>query len=134
MSSYFSILKSYHINRHISLEGFDTPCIPLIIKGEKRLFLKQKATRLPITKDILEKINENKPVNIDELNIDTAFKVVWAGFLHLGKIIYIGTELKKALFLATRVKNRTSHFPNAINTQCFVSSKASPILSTPASK
>ena len=75
MSNYLSALKSYHIDRHLSLEAFDTPRIALIIKGGKKLFPKQKATRLPITKDILEKIIENKPVNVDELNIDTAFKV-----------------------------------------------------------
>ena len=75
MSSYFSALKSYHINSHLSPEAFDTPRIPLIIKSGKKLFRKQKAKRLPITKDILEKITENKFVNVDELNIDTAFKV-----------------------------------------------------------
>ncbi len=103
ISSYFSALKSYHIDRHLSLEAFDTPRIALIIKGGKRLFPKQKVTRLPITKNILEKITENKPVNIDELNIDMAFKMTWAGFLRLGEITYIGTELKKASFSATRV-------------------------------
>ncbi len=66
ISSYLSALKSYHIDCHLSLEAFDTPRIALIIKGEKRLFPKQKATRLPITKDILEKITENKPINIDD--------------------------------------------------------------------
>ncbi len=75
ISCYLSALKSYCINRHLSLEAFDIPHIELIIKGGKRLFPKQKATRLPITKDILEKITKNKPVNADDLNIDTAFKV-----------------------------------------------------------
>lgn len=103
MSSYLSALKSYHIDRHLSLEVFDTPRIPLIIKGRKRLFPKQKTTRLPITKDNLEKIIKNKPVNVDELNIDTVFKVAWAGFLRLGEITYTGTELKKASSSATRV-------------------------------
>ncbi len=75
ISSYLSALKSYNIDSHLSLEAFDTPRIVLIIMGGKRLFPKQKATYLPITKDILEKITENKPVNNDELNIDIAFKV-----------------------------------------------------------
>lgn len=103
MSSYLSALKSYHIDRHLSFEAFDTPRIALIIKGEKRLFPKQKATRLPITKDILEKITDNEPVDLDELNIDTAFKVAWAGSLRLGKITYTGTELKKASFSEIKV-------------------------------
>lgn len=75
MSSYLSTLKSYHIHRHLSLKAFDIPYIALIIKGEKRLFSKQKATRLQITKDILEKSIKNKLVNVDELNIDITFKV-----------------------------------------------------------
>lgn len=103
MSSYLSALKCYHVDRHFSLETFDTPRIALIIKGGKRLFPKQRATRLPITKDILEKIMADEPVNIDELNIDTAFKVAWAGFLRLGEIMYTGTEFKKASFSSTKV-------------------------------
>lgn len=51
----------------------------------------------------MKKITKNKPVNIDELNIDMVFKVAWAGFLYLGKITYISTKLKKTLFSMTRV-------------------------------
>lgn len=75
MSSYLSVLKSYHINCQFSLGSFDTPRIALIIKRGKRLFPKEKATRLPITKDILKKIPDYEPVDLDELNIDTAFRV-----------------------------------------------------------
>ncbi len=75
VGTYFSALKLYHINRHLSLEAFDTPRIALIIKGGKRLFPKQKAKRLPITKDILERLTEQEPMDLDELNIDVAFKV-----------------------------------------------------------
>ncbi len=38
-----------------------------------------------------------------ELNIDTAFKVAWTGFLRLGEITYTGTELETASFSTTRV-------------------------------
>lgn len=96
MLRYLSAMKSYHIDCHFSLETFNTPLIALIIKGGKKLFLRQKAIRLPITKDIPEKITADEAVNIDELNIDTAFKVALAGFLRLGEITYMGTELKKA--------------------------------------
>lgn len=54
---------------------------------------------MSITKDIPEKITANESVSINKLNIDMAFKVAWAGFLHLGEITYIGTEFKKASFL-----------------------------------
>lgn len=95
MSSYDSALNSYHIDRRLSLGASETPRIVLIIKSEKRFFPKQKATYLPITKDIMEKITENNSVIFDELNIDTAFKVAWAGSLRLGEIMYTGTKLKE---------------------------------------
>lgn len=91
------------MDRHFSSEAFDKLHIALIIKGGKRLFLKQKATRLSITKDILEMINQNSLIDLYKLNIDTAFKVVWANFLRLEKTTYIGTELKKVLFLRTKI-------------------------------
>lgn len=75
MLIYLSILKSYLIDRHLNLEAFDTSHITIIIKRGKRLFSKQEATHLPITKDILEKIMADKPININELNINIAFKV-----------------------------------------------------------
>lgn len=103
VKSYFSALKSYHIDCHLSLKAFDIPRIALINKGEKRLFPKQKATRLPITKDILKEITKHEPIDLDELNFDTTFKVAWAGSLQLGRITYTGTELKKALFYRTKI-------------------------------
>lgn len=75
MSSYLSILKSYYIDRYLSLKVFNTLCIPLIIKGKKIFFLKQKAKCLPIRKDILEMITKKKLINIDKLNIDIAFQI-----------------------------------------------------------
>ncbi len=103
MGTYLSALMSYHIDGHLSLETFNMPGIALIIGGGKRLFPKQKATRLPITKDILERLTEQEPMDLDEFNIDMAFKVAWEGFLRLGEIIYTSTDLKKASFSRTRV-------------------------------
>lgn len=42
-------------------------------------------------------------MTVDGLNIDTAFKMAWAGFLPQGEITYTGIELKKSLFSKTRV-------------------------------
>ncbi len=42
-------------------------------------------------------------MDLDEFNIDVAFKVAWAGFLCLGEITYTSTDLKKASFSRTRV-------------------------------
>lgn len=103
VSSYIFALKSYHIDYHHSLEAFDIPHIALIIKSGKRLFPKQKATCLPIKKDILEKITENEPINFDKLNIDKAFKLAQIGYLCLREIIYTSIKLKKTSFLETKV-------------------------------
>lgn len=65
----------YHINCQLNFKVFETLNIALIIKGAKKFYLKQKITQLPIAKDIVEKIIKNKPVNVDELNIDIAFNV-----------------------------------------------------------
>lgn len=91
------------MDHHLSLEAFDIPYIVLIIKGEKKLFLKQKTIRLPITKNVLEKITKNKPVELNKLNINTAFKIAWVGFLCLEEIIYTDTKLKKTSFLDIKV-------------------------------
>lgn len=42
VASYLSALKSYHINRRISLKGFNDLRMGLIIKGRKRLFPSKK--------------------------------------------------------------------------------------------
>lgn len=103
VQSYLSGIKSYHIDRRLSLSDFDSPRMALIIKGGKRLFPSKKRNRRPITKDILEKITEDEPLTVDDLNADTAFKVAWAGFLRLGEITYTATEAKKTSFKDTKV-------------------------------
>ncbi len=82
--SYLSALKSYHTDRCLSLWGFDDPRMTLIIKSGRRLFPSKKRNRLPITKEILEKITEEELLWITDLNVDTVFKVVWAGFMRIG--------------------------------------------------
>ncbi len=36
--NYLSALKSYYINQHLSLKGFDNPRMALIIKERRKLF------------------------------------------------------------------------------------------------
>lgn len=72
---YLSSLRSYHIDHNFSLDPFDSPRLGRIIKGGRRLFSQSKAKRLPITKDILQRITAQKPVSIEDFNIDAAFKV-----------------------------------------------------------
>lgn len=75
MFSYLFALKSYYINHHLSLKAFNTSRIMLIIKKRKKLFLKRKATCLPIKKDILEEITDYKLIDLDKFNINMAFRI-----------------------------------------------------------
>ena len=56
------------------------------------MFPQTKRTRLPITKDFLEKITSYKPQSLHDLNIDTAFKIAWAGFLYMEEFTYTKME------------------------------------------
>ena len=99
--SYLSGPWSHHVDHHLSLDVFDDPQLAWIIKDGKRLFSSIKSKRLPITKNILEKITAQPIMSVDDCNIDTAFKISWAGFLCLGEITYTSAELKKTNFVDT---------------------------------
>ncbi len=99
--SYLSALKLYHIDRSLSLGGFDNPRMALIIKGGRRLFLSKKRNCFPITKEILEKTTEEELSSITDLNIDTAINVAWDGFMRIGNLTYTAAEAKKATFAET---------------------------------
>ena len=99
--SYLSALKSYQIDKSLSLKGFDDPQMAPFIKGWRSLFPSKKRNRLPITKDILEKITEDEPVSATVLNVDTAFKLAWAGFMRMRELTYTAAEAKKATFAET---------------------------------
>ncbi len=99
--SYLSALKSYQIDKSLSLKGIDDPQMAPFIKGWRSLFPSKKQNRLPITKDILEKITEDEPVSATVLNVDTSFKVAWAGFMRMRELTYTAAEAKKATFAET---------------------------------
>lgn len=65
------------------------------------MFPSIKRNRLPITKDILEKITGSELFSVTDLNIDIAFKVAWAGFMRIGELSYTAAEAKKAAFAET---------------------------------
>ncbi len=73
----------------------------LIIKGGRKLFPSIKQNHLPITKNILQNITKDKPLSVTDLNINTAFKVAWAGFMRMGELTYTAVEAKKATFAET---------------------------------
>ena len=68
------------------------------------MFPQVKKLRLPITKDILQRITLGKPKFLQDFNINTAFKVAWAGFLRMGEFTYTKTELaNRKLFIVTKL-------------------------------
>ncbi len=99
--SYLSALKSYHIKRRLSFRGFDDPRMALIIKTGRRPFPSKKQNLFLITKEILVKITEEELLSITDLNVDSAFKLAWAGFIEIGELTYIAAEAKKATFAQT---------------------------------
>lgn len=103
MLSYFFALKFYYINKRLSLKSFNNLRIALIIKGEKRLFASKKQNHLLTTKNNFEKIIENKPFSISNLNIDKTFKIAWASFMRMGELTYIVAKTKNATFVETNL-------------------------------
>ncbi len=99
--SYLSALKLYHIDRRLSLWGFDDSQMALIIKRGRRLFPSKNRSRLLMTKEIFEKIMEEELLSITDLNVDTIFKVAWAGFMRMRELRYTAAEAKKATFAET---------------------------------
>ena len=61
--------------------------------GAILLFLSTKKTKLLIIKDILDKIITFKPYKADT-NVDTAFIIVFIGFLYIREIIYLNRKAK----------------------------------------
>jgi hypothetical protein len=75
--------------------------------GAILLFPSTKKTKLPIMKDILDKIITLRPYKAD-VNIDTAFTMAFIGFLYIGEITYLNRKAKdfstiKALYSDVRI-------------------------------
>ena len=127
VESYLSALKSYHVDRNLPTDAFSSlrtnflqhptklhllfihikiyilTYIKRFLNGARSLFPQIKKERLPITKDILEKITSVVPISIEDLNIDTAFKVAWAGFLRMGEFTYTDAESQARTFADTKL-------------------------------
>lgn len=85
---------------------FERPKLSWILKDDRRQFPFSKSKRFSITKDLLEIVTNstvNDVLSLDDLNLDTAFKVAWTGFFCLGEITYTAAEWKKLSFEATHV-------------------------------
>lgn len=103
LQRYLSGLRSYHVDHNLPTQVFESPRLAWILNSGRRLFPSPKAKRLPITKEILEFITVTPLVSVEDLNIDTAFKMAWAGFLRLGEITYTAADLRKSSFPMTHV-------------------------------
>lgn len=71
------------------------------------MFLQTKKTCLPITKDILLNIIRAKPISLQDLNVNTIFKITWAGFLHIDEFTYINADLKNRKIFSTTKLTRS---------------------------
>lgn len=100
--AYLSGLRSYQIDHRFPLDVFEESYLARVIRG-RRLFPQVKAQRFPITKDILQRIASRLPTSIEDHNIDTAFKILWAGFLRLGEITSTSAEQSRSTFTDTGV-------------------------------
>lgn len=117
--SHFLALKSYHLDRCLSLIGFDDPQMTLIIHNRKKLFSSKKQNCLPIIKDILEKITENKPLSITDLKINMTSKIVGARFMRMGELMYTIIEAKERYLRRHVLQDRISHLLRKTNTPSY---------------
>ena len=103
VESYLSAVKSYHVDCNLSTNVFSSLRIKRIFSDARSLFPRIKKERLPITKDIFEKITSVVPISIEDINIDTAFKLVWAGLLQMGEFTYINAKSQACTFANTKL-------------------------------
>lgn len=67
ITSYLTDFRIYHVNRGIFIEMFEQSSLNLLIKEEKRMFVRTKRRRLSIMKSILEKITDDITDQITEI-------------------------------------------------------------------
>ena len=105
--NYVFAIQSCYIDLGYLITAFKNYIIKRALARAILLFLFTKKSKLPITKDILDKIITFSPYKAD-INIDIAFIIIFAGFLHIKKIIYLNKDTKdfsttKALYSDIRI-------------------------------
>lgn len=111
IEKHLSGLRSYHLDRNWDLSLFNHPHIGRLLRGIKSLFRSQKATRYPITKDILREITNCPVTTKQEANLRAFNLVAFAGFFRCGELTY--EEKDKAnidFFRQSRVCRRDVRF------------------------
>lgn len=95
---YLSTLRSWHIDQEYSTSSFKSRRMKLLLAGGRSFFPSTKLLCLPITKNILQILTSAPAYTLNDLNLYTAFKVTWAGFMRLGEITYTAAEKVTTLF------------------------------------
>jgi integrase len=91
---YLAALRSYHTDRLLNSDVFDSVHIKRLIKGARNVFPPTpKRPRHPITLAILKGILPSLSDNKDEANIHAAFCIAFAGFLRMGEFTNTATDL-----------------------------------------
>jgi len=93
LSNYISVIRSCYIDLGHLIAAFKDHTIKRALVGAILLFLSTKKTKLPIIKDILDKIVTSRPYKAD-INVDTAFIIAFTGFLCIGEIMYPNRKAK----------------------------------------
>ena len=91
--NYIFVIRSYYIDLGYLIAAFKDYTIKRALAGAILLFLSTKKTKLLIIKDILNKINTFSPYKAD-INVDTAFVIIFTGFLYIEEIIYLNRKVK----------------------------------------
>ena len=91
IQSYVSALRSVHVDRGLSTDVFEHERLQRIINGIRRatpFTAKKKAA--PLTPEILTQVTQpwRDSLDIDDVNLDAAFKVAFAGFLRSGEFLH----------------------------------------------
>jgi hypothetical protein len=90
---YLAALRSYHTDKALNSDVFDSVHIKRLIKGARNVFPPTpKRIRHPITMAILKGILPPLSDNKDEANIHAAFCLAFAGFLRMGEFTNSATD------------------------------------------
>jgi hypothetical protein len=116
IASNLSALRALHIDRGFDESVFDSPWIRRIISGIRRTeVIRQVKQAEPMSLDTLGKIT--RPANtigryFDDLNLDVALKVAFAGFLRMGEFTIKNSQADEDpdTFAYTRLTRRDITF------------------------
>lgn len=107
--AYLSALRSVRVDCQLDTSVFEDPHLNILIQGARNVFPSQKRFRLPITLDVLTQITPASTASqsIDDLNVDTALRVGFAGMLRMGEFTHTRERAANAAAFATANLSRS---------------------------